>query len=361
VPEFVDTPKQESAPTRVAVVGAGAFGRNHLRVYRELEQAGFPVELAAVIDPNDAARTAAETQYGVRGFATIEACTAAARAELKRVDAASVCVPTVQHAACARTLMACGIDLLIEKPLAATLAEADEIAALARDTGRIVQVGHLERFNPAVAAVRPLLNRPMFFEVHRLSVFTPRSLDVDVVLDLMIHDLDIVLKLVGKPVREVRAVGLPVLSRKVDIANVRLEFENGCVANFTASRVSTERVRKMRFFQPHQYLSLDFARQDLLMIDVTAAAAMAAQMDPAQMAALAAAAAASGGHPSPGMSIRKVPVEAGEPLRLEIAAFVEAVRTRAQPVVTVEDGRAALALALEINASMAEHSRRTGL
>jgi predicted dehydrogenase len=342
------------------VVGAGAFGRNHLRVYRELEQAGFPVELAAVVDPNDAARTAAEAKFGVRGFATIEACMAVARAELKWIGAASVCVPTVQHAACARTLMACGIDLLIEKPLAPSLAEADEIVSQARELGRIVQVGHLERFNPAVAAVRSLLNRPMFFEVHRLSVFTPRSLDVDVVLDLMIHDLDIVLKLVGKPVREVRAVGLPVLSKKVDIANVRLEFENGCVANFTASRVSTERVRKMRFFQPHQYLSLDFARQDLLMIDVTAAAGM----DMAQMAALLAAAggaAGAGGHPSPGMELRKVPVEPGEPLRLEIAAFVEAVRARTEPVVTVADGRAALSLALEINASIAEHARRTGL
>ena len=189
----------------------------------------------------------------------------------------------MHHAACARTLLAAGVDLLIEKPLAASLAEADEIVRLARELGRTVQVGHLERFNPAVRAVRGLLNRPMFFEVHRLSVFTPRSLDVDVVLDLMIHDLDMVLSLVGSPVRELRAVGLPVLSRKVDIANVRLEFENGCVANFTASRVSTERVRKMRFFQPHQYLSLDFARQDLLLIDVTAAAGL----DPAQLAALA--------------------------------------------------------------------------
>jgi predicted dehydrogenase len=236
----------------------------------------------------------------------------------------------------------------------------------------VVQVGHLERFNPAVRAVRELLNRPMFFEVHRLSVFTPRSLDVDVVLDLMIHDLDIVLKLVGKPVREVRAVGLPVLSKKVDIANVRLEFENGCVANFTASRVSTERVRKMRFFQPHQYLSLDFARQDLLMIDVTAVAGM----DIAQLAALAAMQAkivhpthdgetvmdgAPGTHPAPGMSLKKVPVETGEPLRLEIAAFLDAVRARTEPMVTVEDGRAALALALEINAAIASHARRTGL
>jgi len=342
---------------RVAVVGAGAFGRNHLRVYRELQQAGHPVELVAVVDPNEAARAAAEAQYGVRGFASIEECLAAGG-----LDAASLCVPTVGHAAGARALLAAGVDLLIEKPLAASLAEADEIVALTGQHGRVVQVGHLERFNPAVLAVRKLLNRPMFFEVHRLSVFTPRSLDVDVVLDLMIHDLDIVMSLVGSPVREVRAVGLPVLSAKVDIANVRLEFDNGCVANFTASRVSTERVRKMRFFQPHQYLSLDFARQDLLVIDVSAAAEMdMGKFTPEQLAALVAGAQSSGGHPSPGMSIRKAPVEAGEPLRLEIESFLDAVRARAKPAVTVEDGRAALALALEINAAIASHARRTGL
>jgi predicted dehydrogenase len=359
VPGAADISEPSGPPLRVAVVGAGAFGRNHLRVYRELERAGYPVELAAVIDPNEGARAAAEAEYGVRGFASIEACMSAARVELRRIGAASVCVPTMHHAECARTLMACGIDLLIEKPLATNLIEADEIVHVARERERIVQVGHLERFNPAVRAVRELLHRPMFFEVHRLSVFTPRSLDVDVVLDLMIHDLDIVLSLVGEPVREVRAVGLPVLSTKVDIANVRLEFENGCVANFTASRVSTERVRKMRFFQPHQYLSLDFARQDLLVIDVSAAAGM----DAAQLAALMASgnAAGAGGHPSPGMSLTKVPVESGEPLRLEIAAFLDAVRMRTQPIVTVEDGRAALALALEINAAIASHVRRTGL
>jgi len=346
---------------RVAVVGAGAFGRNHLRVYRELEQGGYPVELVAAIEPNDAARVAAEAKFGVRAFASIAECMAAVK-----LDAASVCVPTVHHAACARELMAAGVDLLIEKPLAASLAEADEIVANARRHGRIVQVGHLERFNPAVRAVRELLNRPMFFEVHRLSVFTPRSLDVDVVLDLMIHDLDIVMKLVGEPVREVRAVGLPVLSRKVDIANVRLEFENGCVANFTASRVSTERVRKMRFFQPHQYLSLDFARQDLLLIDVSAAAAAARSVgmttrEYAEAMSEITATAAAQGHPTAGMALSKVPVEAGEPLRLEIAAFLDAVRGHTQPVVTVEDGRAALGLALEINASIAAHARRTGL
>ena len=332
------------------MVGAGAFGRNHLRVYRELEQAGATVELAAVVDPNEATRSAATAKYAIPGFASINECLAACKP-----DAASLCVPTVHHAECAGVLLAAGVDLLIEKPIAAGLAEADEIVRLARDLGRTVQVGHLERFNPAVRAVRGLLTRPMFFEVHRLSVFTPRSLDVDVVLDLMIQDLDIVLSLVGSPVRELRAVGLPVLSPKVDIANVRLEFENGCVANFTASRVSTERVRKMRFFQPHQYLSLDFARQDLLLIDVTAAG-----LGPAQLAALASAAAA-GGQSAPGMSLRKVPVELGEPLRLEIESFLNAVCGRTQPVVTAEDGRAALALALQINAAIASHARRTGL
>jgi predicted dehydrogenase len=394
---------------RVAVVGAGVFGRNHLRVYRELERAGHKVELAAVIDLNEAARRRAETDFGVRGFATIAECMTASLSpthggkaavngppgekrrantgvlplrsaqgqdDSTRIHAASVCVPTVDHAAAARDLMSAGVDVLIEKPLAASLEEADEIAAAAHDSGRVVQVGHLERFNPAVRAVRGMLNRPMFFEVHRLSVFTPRALDVDVVLDLMIHDLDLVLNLVGEPVREVRAVGLPVLSPKVDIANVRLEFANGCVANLTASRVSTERVRKMRFFQPHQYLSLDFARQDLLVIDVSAAAAGMAKMSRAQLEQMmktlippmrgltpahewgtqdAAA------HPTPGMDLKKVPVEQGEPLRLEIEAFLGAVRRRVEPEVTVADGRAALGLALEINAAIAEHARMAGI
>ena len=343
-----------SRPLRVAVVGAGAFGRNHLRVYRELQASGEPVELVAVVDQDAAVVAAAAAQYGVPGFASVEALLDANL----RLDAASVCVPTVHHASTAAPLLAAHIDLLIEKPLAASLADADAILALAREHQRIVQTGHLERFNPAVTAVRGLLNRPMFFESHRLSIFTPRSLDVDVVLDLMIHDLDIVLSLVDSPVREVRAVGLPVLSRKVDIANVRLEFENGCVANFTASRVSTERVRKLRFFQPHQYLSLDFARKDLLMIDVTAAAGM----DPAMLAAIAEAATLKqSGHPSAGLSLRKVPVVDGEPLRLEIESFLHAVQTRTTPVVSGEAGRAALALALEINEAIAQHAARTGL
>ena len=342
-----------SVPLRIVVVGAGAFGRNHLRVYRELQQAGRDIELAGVVDRDPATLATAVAKFDVPGFETIEACLAAAG----RVDAASVCVPTVHHATAAEPLLVAGIDLLIEKPLAADLVDADRILHLSREHGRIVQTGHLERFNPAVTAARQYLHKPMFFEAHRLSVFTPRSLDVDVVLDLMIHDIDIVLSLVASPVREVRAVGLPVLSRKVDIANVRLEFENGCVANFTASRISTERVRKLRFFQPHQYLSLDFARQDLLMIDVTAAAGM----DSAQLAAMAQMVQEAGGHPSAGLSLNKIAVEQGEPLRLEIESFLHAVRTRTTPLVSAEDGRAALALALEINAAIKAHTERAGL
>jgi predicted dehydrogenase len=345
-----------SQPLRAAVIGAGAFGRNHLRVFHQLQQEGQPVELVAVVDRDPVAVAEASAKFGIPGFETIEACLAA----VGPLDVASVCVPTIHHASAAAPLLAAGVDLLIEKPLAASLADADRILQLANQHGRIVQVGHLERFNPAVTAAGQHLNKPMFFEAHRLSIFTPRSLDVDVVLDLMIHDLDIVLSLVASPVREVRAVGLPVLSHKVDIANVRVEFENGCIANFTASRVSTERVRKLRFFQPHQYLSLDFARQDLLMIDVTAAAGM----DPiklARMAEMAQQTQEAGQHPSAGLSLKKVSVELGEPLRLEIESFLQSVRTRTTPLVSGEAGRAALALALEINDAIAIHAKRAGL
>jgi len=348
----------DPAPTRVAVVGAGAFGRNHLRVYRELQLAGQPVELAAVVDSDPATASAASGQYGIPAFESVEALL---DANLP-LDAASVCVPTVHHLAAAKPLLAAGLDLLIEKPLAASLAEADEIIALAAESNCLVQAGHLERFNPAVTAASDLLNRPMFFESHRLSVFTPRSLDVDVVLDLMIHDLDIVLSLVDSPVIEVRAVGLPVLSSTVDIANVRLEFANGCVANFTASRVSTERVRKLRFFQPHQYLSLDFARQDLLLIDVTAAAGLS----PAELSALIEKRSkpelpGEPRHPTAGMNLSKIAVAPGEPLRLELESFIKCVRTRSTPLVDAVAGRRALALALEINAAIAAHTHRAGL
>ncbi|MGA8673272.1 MAG: Gfo/Idh/MocA family oxidoreductase [Terracidiphilus sp.] len=347
---------------RVAVAGAGAFGRNHLRVYRELEASGLPVALVAAVEP-DAAR-AAETaaKYSIPIFASVEELL---KADL-RLDAASVAVPTVHHHAVASVLLDAGLDLLVEKPLAAALAEADELLALAERKNRVLQPGHLERFNPAVLAIQPKLRRPMFFEAHRLSIFTPRSLDVDVVLDLMIHDLDIVLTFANSPVREVRAVGLPILSPKVDIANVRVEFESGCVANFTASRVSTERVRKLRFFEPRQYVSIDYARRDLLVIRLDgsvpaeiAAALEGGQIDPAILAQLAAGGAGAG--PNPGLSIVNPPVLPGEPLRLELESFLESVRTRRSPRVTARQGRDALALALEIQASMAAHAARAGL
>ncbi len=345
-------------PLRIAVVGCGAFGRNHLRVYGALACLGEPVQVVAVVDWNAGARASAASEFGVPAFESVEAMLAAGL----ELDAASVCTPTIHHADAAVALLIAGLDVLIEKPIAPSLADADRILAASAERGRVVQVGHLERFNPAVTAALPLLHRPMFFEAHRLSIFTPRSLDVDVVLDLMIHDLDVVLALAKSPVREVRAVGLPVLSREVDIANARVEFESGAVANFTASRVSTERVRKLRFFQPHQYLSLDFARQDLLMIDVTAAASLT----PQQLEALFAGGSAPGAdtdaeHPSAGLSLRKVPTEAGEPLRLEIEAFLQSVRTRETPRVNGVDAREALALALTIQQSIREHRDRSGL
>jgi predicted dehydrogenase len=333
-------------PTAFAVIGAGAFGSNHLRVIRELSAGSVDaVRLTAIVE-SDPAR-ARELQSGfpdLRLFVNLDACLAARANGEVEIHAASVCVPTSAHAAVASALLQVGIDVLVEKPIAASLAEADALIALAALHQRILQVGHLERFNPAVLAVHPYIHMPMFFEAHRLSIFTPRSLDVDVILDLMVHDLDIVLSLAQSPVRSLQAVGLPVLSRKVDIANVRIEFASGCVANFTASRVSTERVRKLRFFQPHQYVSIDYARQDLLFIDVKP----------------------QDGAPDPGSSLSglalsKPTVKPGEPLRFEIESFLECVRTRRQPRVTGQEGRATLALALDINAAIEEHATRAHL
>jgi predicted dehydrogenase len=348
------------------VCGAGVFGRNHLRVIRALQAEGSAVRLAAIVETDRSRAQAAAAESAVPAFSSVEECLAArSRGEIS-VDAASVCVPTSSHFAVASALLAAGVDLLIEKPIAATVAEATRLIDLAAEHGRILQTGHLERFNPAVTATEPLLNHPMFFEAHRLSVFSPRSLDVDVVLDLMVHDLDIVLTMARSPVRSLHAVGLPILSPKVDIANVRVEFESGCVANFTASRVSTERVRKLRFFQPHQYVSIDYARQDLLVIDVSpeVAAGPAALGAPSLSATSVPDRVGSSAHPPaafPGLNIDKPKVEPGEPLRLEIESFLNSLRTRSKPRVSGEDGRAALALALDINTAIAAHAERAGL
>jgi len=336
-----------SGPLRVGVVGTGAFGRNHARVYRDLQaDSSINVELVGVVDADITRAQSIAQEFSTHSFPS------AAELVEAGVDAVSVAVPTVAHLAVASELMQAGVDVLIEKPLATTLAEADELQAVAQRCDRVVQVGHLERFNPAVRATLALLTKPMFFEVHRLSVFTARSLDVDVVLDLMIHDIDIVLTMANSPVKEVRAVGLPILSKKVDIANVRLEFESGCVANFTASRVSTERVRKLRFFQPRQYVSLDFSRQDVLVLTVDNSTA--ADDDPFNPASLVT-------NALPGITPFKPAIEAQEPLRAELLSFLHAVRTRTTPEVSLQQGRAALAVALQIVDAIAAHSQRAHL
>ena len=317
---------QPGKKIRVAVVGAGDFGRNHARVYRELADA----ELAGVLDVNSerAARLAAE--FSTKVFPNAESLAG-------QVDAASVAVPTVEHARVGCCLIELGIDVLVEKPMAASLAEADQLIAAASRARRILQVGHLERFNPAVVAVMPVLNHPLYFEVHRLGVFTPRSLDVDVVYDVMIHDLDILLAFVDAPVVDVKAIGIPVVTDKVDIAHARLDFATGAVANVTASRVSTERVRKMRFFQKHEYISLDFTRQDALRVRVA---------EPG---------------PQPKFDFAALPAEREEPLLAELRAFLESVRTRRVPAVDGAAGRRALALADQVMTGILEHGRRVQL
>ena len=288
------------------------------------------------MDENSSRRDSVAREFGCRGFRSIDELIADGK-----VQAASVAVPTLHHVQVARRLIEAGIDVLIEKPLASSLEEADALIAAVNERGRIAQVGHLERFNPAVRATVPLITKPMFFEVHRLSVFTPRSLDVDVVLDLMIHDLDTVLSFVDSPVKEIRAAGLPILSNKVDIANARIEFESGCIANFTASRVSTERVRKLRFFQPRQYISVDYSRQDVLVFTVGT----------------------SEGVPSanPEIKVSRPEIRPEEPLHAEIRAFLEAVGTREKAMVPAEDGRRALAVALEVLAQIEAHRSRLNL
>lgn len=314
-------------PIRVAVVGAGEFGKNHARVWRKLEG----VELAGILDTNAERARQIAAEFGTQVIPNLEALTR------DRFDAVSVAVPTKEHARVGCRLLDAGLDVLVEKPMAASLREADQFIASAERAGRILQIGHVERFNPAVGAAQKVVSRPMFFEVHRLGIFTPRSLDVDVVYDVMIHDLDILLALVDAPVVDLKAVGIPVITDKVDIAHARVEFATGTVANVTASRVSTERVRKMRFFQEHEYISLDFTRQDALRIRVRP------------------------GETQPEIGFEKLPTAPEEPLRAELRAFAESVRTRKRPVVDGAAGRRALELADRVTAGILDHARRVQL
>ena len=297
-------------PIRAAVVGAGSFGQNHIRVIRQLEG----VELGAVVDIDPSRGT----------------CTDVDRLA-GNIEAAIVATPTVTHGQVAAPLLEAGIDVLVEKPIAESSAAGERLARLAQERGRILQVGHLERFNPAVLALEKAVTLPLFFEIHRLSVFTPRSLDVDVVLDLMIHDLDIVLSLTRELPNEIRAAGISVLSSRVDIANVRLSFASGCIANLTASRVSTEKVRKLRLFQPGEYISLDYQRQDAVALRVCE-------------------------NEANGFVSQKLPVEAAEPLELELKSFFAAVRDRSQPRVDAFQATNALRVAEAILGKIKEHA-----
>jgi predicted dehydrogenase len=311
---------------RVAVVGVGDFGRNHARVYRQIEDA----ELVGVVDADAGRARKVAEEFSTSALPDIESLRG-------KVDAASVAVPTMHHAQIGCRLLELGIDVLVEKPMAASVAEADRLIETARRHNRVLQVGHLERFNPAVRAVAGLVQQPLYFEVHRLGIFTPRSLDIDVVYDVMIHDLDILLAFADSQVTEVRSLGIPVVTEKVDIAHARLEFASGAVASVTASRVSVEKVRKLRFFQAHEYISLDYGRQDALRIRVRQPG------------------------PNPQFDFQQIPTERQEPLEGELRAFLGAVRKRSTPVVDGNAGRRALELADRVMAGILEHARSVKL
>lgn len=302
----------------VAVIGTGSFGRHHARVYASLPEA----ELVAVVDrePTRARRVAAE--FGCKSLTEI--------GDLPRtVRAVSLAVPTSLHATAGIPLLEQGIDLLIEKPIAAELACAESLVETAARTERVLQVGHLERFNPVVEAATAAATLPLFFEVHRMSPFSPRSLDIDVILDLMIHDIDIVRTLVDSDVQQIDASGLSVVSDRTDIANARIQFQNGCVANLTASRVSTEKIRKLRFFQPRTYVSVDYFRRRGVCIGLD--------------------------HANRPL-VRPLLTNDSEPLRNQLRSFLRCVRDRTRPRVDGHDGLEALRLALRIREAIHSHS-----
>ena len=308
----------QNGKVRIGVIGVGHLGKHHARIYGQQDG----IELAAIVDVLSERAAEVATPHRAEVLTDFHDI-------IGKVDAVSLAVPTTEHARIGIELLENGIDVLIEKPIAASIEESRRLIDAAARNDRILQVGHVERFNPVVRAATDVATQPQFFEIHRLAVFTLRSLDIDVVLDLMIHDLDIVLSLVDSPVAEVRAVGIPVLSQKADIANARVEFENGCVANLTASRVSFEKVRKLRFFQPSDYISVDYASQSGTMVSLRMGRVMERKLEPAVT----------------------------EPLKLELESFVSCVRQRTAPVVSGEDGLRALELAMKINEQIALRSK----
>ena len=305
---------------KVAAIGVGSLGRHHVRNYSELGVDGR-LELIAVCDSNVETAAAIASEYGVASVTDW-------RGLLDEADAVSIATPTGTHCEIACAFLEKGIHVLVEKPIASTLAEADRMIAAAEASGAKLMVGQLERYNPAMAALKPHVTKPLYFEIHRVSPFPNRSLDVDVVLDVMIHDLDAVQWLVGEDVRvsEIRAVGIPVISDKVDAANARIEFENGAVANITASRIGTEKIRKTRFYQTNAYVVLDYATKFASLTSLNPHAA----------------------HPLAGISINKLEIDDVEPLRAEITAFLDCIEKNTPPPITGDDGRRALELAVGV-------------
>jgi len=301
---------------RIAVVGVGNLGRHHARIYSELPG----VELAGVVDIDEKSGRKIAAKFGTNAYTRLSDLPGG-------IDGISVVVPTEAHRPIAMEALDRGSHVLLEKPIALNVAEANEIIERARRNGLVLQVGHVERFNPAITALRKILTRIGFIEVHRLAPYKPHGTEVGVVLDLMIHDIDIILNIVQSPIADIQAVGIPVLSSSEDIANARIRFENGCIANVTASRISFEKVRKIRIFQSNAYISLDYQNQDGMI------------------------------YRREGERIirEKMPLEKDEPLKLEIKSFLECIRASRQPLVPGEHGRHALRVASEITRLLHEN------
>ena len=318
---------------RTAVIGAGHLGAQHARIHAALANAGLS-QFVFVCDIDET--RAQEVARRWQAEAAIDW-----QSLIGKVDAVSLAVPTESHVDLACGLLESGVHVLVEKPISRSLEEADRMIASATRSAAVLQVGHAERFNPALVALRPHVHNPVYFEIHRVGQFTARSLDIDVVLDLMIHDLDIVQWLVGEdvPVTSLHAVGIPILTTRVDAANARLEFATGAVANITASRVGTEKIRKMRFFQPRDYVAVDYVTNH----------ASISNLAPSTVG------------PWPGVNTHVLEVSDVEPLRAEIESFFEAIESRSQPIVSGEDGRRALALALRTLEQIEEHTVRSGV
>jgi predicted dehydrogenase len=300
---------------KVGVVGVGALGQHHARVYASMPD----VSLVGVVDVRPGRAEEIAGPFRTQAFQKYQDL-------FGKVDAVSIATPTTLHAEIGAQFLKRGVHVLVEKPITHTLKDADLLINAAKENGCVLQVGHLERFNPAVRALREIVQKPRFFEAHRMGLFSPRSLDIDVILDLMIHDLDIISLLVPSPVVQVNAVGIAILTRRIDIANARIQFADGCIANVTASRVSMEKIRKLRFFQAQEYISLDYTRQDVAVFRLNG----------------------KPGSGIPEILNQKITPEKKEPLYEELSAFLNAIRGLGPIECRGEDGRKALDLALQI-------------